>query len=282
MPWTHYLHLELFHLSGAVVTPASILGLVGSLLFAGVLGRWVRSLARRFLVRHGGEGTAYAVARIAQYTVVLVIVLVGLENFGLSLGSLAALGAFLSVGVGFGLQNIVQNFVSGLILLVEQPVKRGDVVRTGEVVGVIDEIAMRATRILTRDGVAIIVPNSELITGRVVNLSAPTTIYRARIKVGVAYGSDTALVRETLVGVARSEPRVLETRPPEVYFRDFGDSALAFELCIWLDDPHGEPAVTSDLRFAIDAAFRAAGIEIPFPQHDVHIRTEPSAEPAPP
>jgi potassium-dependent mechanosensitive channel len=275
MTWTHYLHIELFRLSSATVTPASILALLASLLFAVLAGRWVRSLARRFLLRRGTEGTTYAVARIAQYAVVFVIVLVGLDNFGLSLGSLAALGAFLSVGVGFGMQNIVQNFVSGLILLIERPVKQGDVVRTGETIGVVDEIAMRATRIITRDGVAIIVPNSELITGRVVNLSAPTTVYRARVTVGVAYGSDTARVRETLMSVARSDPQVLATRPPEVYFRDFADSALTFELCVWLDDPHSEPIVTSNLRFAIDAAFRDAGIEIPFPQRDVHIKDDP-------
>ncbi len=271
------LHTELFRLSGAPVTPASLLALVGSLAFAALAGRWVRSLTRRVFMRGGDEGTAYAVAQMAQYAVVILIVLVGLENFGLSLSSLAALGAFLSVGVGFGLQNIVQNFVSGIILLVERPVKRGDVVRTGETVGRVDQIALRATRLITRDGVAIIVPNSDLVTGRVVNLSAPTTVYRARVLVGVAYGSDTARVKETLLGVARRDPRVLEARPPEVYFREFGDSALGFELCVWLDDPFREPAVTSDLRFAIDAAFREAGIEIPFPQRDVHIKSEPAS-----
>jgi small-conductance mechanosensitive channel len=279
MTWPLYLRTELFHLSGATVTPLSLLGLLGSLLAALLVGRWVRTLVTRFVQRRGGEGTAYATARIAQYAVVTVGMLVGLENFGLSLGSLTALGAFLSVGVGFGMQNIVQNFVSGLILLVERPVKHGDVVRTGETVGVVDEIAMRATRIITRDGVAIIVPNSELITGRVVNLSAPTTVYRARVTVGVAYGSDLALVKQTLIDVARRDRRVLEGRPPEVYFRDFADSALTFDLCIWLDDPHGEPAVTSDIRFAIDAAFREAGIEIPFPQRDLHVKGDASAPP---
>jgi small-conductance mechanosensitive channel len=273
-PWSSHLRTELFRLSGAAVTPASILGLLASVLVAIVAGRWVGMLARRFLVKRGGEGTAYATARIAQYAVITVIVLFGLDNFGLSLGSLAAVGAFLSVGVGFGMQNIVQNFVSGLILLVERPVQRGDFVKTGDTVGRVDEIAMRATRIITRDGAAIIVPNSELVTGRVVNLSAPTSVYRVRVGVGVAYGSDTALVKQTLLDVAKGDRRVLESHPPEVFFRDFADSALAFELCVWLDDPHGEPAVTSDLRFAIDAAFRGAGIEIPFPQRDVHLKPD--------
>ena len=279
MTWSSYLHAELFRLSGSPVTPASILGLLVSLLLAGLAGRWTHRLARRFLTRRGGEGTAYAVARIVEYTVIVAIVLVGVDNFGVSLGSLAAFGAFVSVGVGFGMQNIVQNFVSGLILLVERPVKRGDFVRTGDTAGVVDEIAMRATRIITRDGAAIIVPNSELITGRVVNLSAGTALYRARVAVGVAYGSDTALVKATLLDVARRHPRVLETRSPEVFFREFAESTLAFELCVWLDEPHGEPGVTSDLRFAIDAAFRAAGIEIPFPQREIRLKAEPGATP---
>jgi potassium-dependent mechanosensitive channel len=284
MSWAERLHTELFRLSGTPITPASVLGLVGSILFAVIAGSWARRLARRFLVKRGGEGTAYAVARIAQYAVVSLIVLVGLENFGVSLSALAATFAFLSVGIGFGLQNIVQNFVCGLILLIERPVKQGDFVRMGETVGRVDDIAMRATRLITRDGVAIIVPNSDLITGRVINLSAPTTVYRTRVTVGVAYGSDTAQVRETLLTVARSHARVLEGRPPEVYFRDFADSALTFELCVWLDDPQAEPVVTSDLRFAIDAAFRAAGIEIPFPQRDLRLITMggPESPPKPP
>jgi small-conductance mechanosensitive channel len=271
-PWTSYLHTELFRLSGAPVTLASILGLLAALLVATVAGRWVRALTGRFLVGRGEQGTAYAVARIAQYSVVSVVVLFGLDNLGVSLRSLAALGAFFSVGIGFGMQNVVQNFVSGLILLVERPLKHGDVVRTGDTVGVVDEIALRATRILTRDGASIIVPNSELVSGRVVNLSAPTTVYRVRIAVGVAYGSDTTRVKETLFEAARRDRRVLESRPPEVYFRDFADSALAFELCVWIDDPQGEPDVTSDLRFAIDAAFRAAGIEIPCPQREIRLK----------
>lgn len=272
MSWLALLHVELFELSGTKVTPVSILGLLASLLIAVVIGGWARRLAQRFLLGRGGQGTAYATSRIAQYLVTTGIVLVGLDNFGLSLGSLAAVGTFLSVGVGFGMQNIVQNFVSGLILLVERPVQRGDFVRSGDTVGVVDEIAMRATRIITRDGAAIIVPNSDLITNRVVNLSAPTSAYRARVAVGVAYGSDTALVKRTLLDVAARDPRVLDSRPPEVYFRDFADSALAFELCVWIERPQDEPTVTSDLRFAIDAAFRGAKIEIPFPQRDVYIK----------
>jgi small-conductance mechanosensitive channel len=274
--WTRYLTTELFHLSGASVTPLSLLVFVFTLMGAILAGRMIRRVTTRFLIRRGGaqaEGTAYAVARMAQYLIALVIVLVGLDNIGLSMSSLATFGTFLSVGVGFGLQNIVQNFVSGLILLIERPVQKGDYVRVGDTAGTVEEIAMRATRIITRDGVAIIVPNSELISGRVVNLSAPTSTYRVRVAVGVAYGSDTSMVRRVLLEVANADSRVLATPSPAVFFRDFADSSLAFELCVWLQDPHEEPLTTSDLRFAIDAAFREAGIEIPFPQRDLHVRS---------
>ncbi|MEP7125698.1 MAG: mechanosensitive ion channel domain-containing protein [Byssovorax sp.] len=284
--WAKFFTTELFKLSGASVTPTSIVVFFATLTGAIIVGRLVRRGTSGFLIRHGGaqaEGTAYAVARMAQYVVALIVVLIGLENIGISLGSLAAFGTFLSVGVGFGLQNIVQNFVSGLILLIERPVRKGDFVRVGDTAGTVEEIAMRATRLITRDGIAIIVPNSELISGRVVNLSAPSATYRARVTVGVAYGSDTSVVRRVLLEVAAQDPRVLDTPPPAVFFRDFADSSLAFELCVWLQDPHEEPLATSDLRFAVDAAFRKADIEIPFPQRDIHLRSDPSAPvPAPP
>ncbi|MEO5728048.1 MAG: mechanosensitive ion channel domain-containing protein [Byssovorax sp.] len=274
--WASLFKMELFKLSGASVTPTSILVFLATLVGAVIAGRLVRRVTTSFLISRGGaqaQGTAYAVARMAQYLIALIVVLMGLDNIGLSLSSLAVFGTFLSVGVGFGLQNIVQNFVSGLILLIERPVQKGDFVRIGDTAGTVEEIAMRATRLITRDGIAIIVPNSELISGRVINLSAPTATYRVRVAVGVAYGSDTSAVRRVLLGVAQSELRVLEAPPPAVFFRDFADSALAFELCVWLQDPHEEPLATSDLRFAIDAAFREAGIEIPFPQRDLHLRS---------
>lgn len=173
--------------------------------------------------------------------------------------------------IGFGLQNIAQNFASGIILLVERPVQKGDFVDVGDAVGTVEDIAMRATRILTRDGVQIIVPNSELVSGRVVNRSAPTTRSRVRVNLGVAYGSDTERVRDTLLAVAAAEPRVLRDPPPAVFFKDFGDSALVFDLAVWIDTPQLEFVITSDLRFAIDRSFRETGLVIAFPQKDLHL-----------
>ena len=168
---------------------------------------------------------------------------------------------------------MAQNWVSGLTLLIERPVQRGDFVIVGDTVGVVEAITMRATRIMTRDKVAIIVPNSDFVTGKVVNMTQPDRMYRLRIPVGVAYGSDTAKVKECLLQVASENDDVLEDPAPQVFFVDFGNSSLDFELGVWLNQPAREPDIASALRFRIDAIFRESGVEIPFPQRDLHIRS---------
>ncbi|MDQ3230910.1 MAG: mechanosensitive ion channel [Pseudobdellovibrionaceae bacterium] len=216
---------------------------------------------------------AYSLGNIAQYTVTIIGILIGLDNIGISLTALAALGAILTVGIGFGLQNIAQNFISGIIVLIERPVQKGDYIKIDDTIGLIDAISMRATRVLTRDNVALIVPNSKLISDTVINLTAPMGTYRVHVTVNIAYGSDVELVREVLMEVALSHSFVLKMPPPQVFFKDFGESSLAFELAAWLADPGPAPVVVSDLRFAIDAAFRKHKIHLPFPQRDLHIRS---------
>jgi small-conductance mechanosensitive channel len=272
---------ELFKLSDTPVSLFSILIFLVGLSITITVGRLARSAVTRFLDgRRSGPGTSYAVGRISQYVVVVAGLLVCLDTLGVDLGTLAALGAMLSVGIGFGLQNITQNFISGVILLIERPIQKGDFVVVGDIVGTIIEIEMRATKVLSRDGVAMIVPNSEFISGRVFNQSHPTTRKRVRIGVGVAYGSDTGLVRDTLLGVALTHPQVLKEPAPMVLFRNFGDSSLDFELAVWLDAPDREPIIMSDLRFEIDRVFREKRIEIPFPQREVRLRQELPLAPA--
>lgn len=269
--------VEIIRISGTSITPVTLFFFVATILVAALVGRLVRQMIRRFFVRRDGaanQGLAYALGRIAQYLIFVGGFLMALENIGISLATLAAFGAVLTVGIGFGLQNIAQNFICGLILLIERPVQKGDVVVVSDNLGTVEEIAMRATRILTRDGVTIIVPNSEFITAKVMNRSAPTPSCRVRINVGVAYGSDTVQVRETLLELARNHGKVLAEPAPVVLFRNFGASALEFEMLLWLPEPLLEPSVTSDLRFAIDATFRARDIEIPYPQQVVHLRPE--------
>ena len=267
-----FLSHPLFHLGRTPVTPGALLTgaiiLAVSFVIAGAAQRGaVRVLARRDLA----PGALAACGKIVRYAVGFVGTAVAVSSVGVDLTALLAASSILLVGLGFGLQNIAQNFVSGLILLVEQPIREGDVVRVGQDLGVVADIGLRATRVITRDQVTLIVPNSDLVSAQVVNHSRPTSDLRFAVNVGVAYGSDVELVRTTLLAAAAAHPQVLKTPQPEVRFIDFGESSLDFALLVWIADPQEDLRIASDLRFAIDARFRRAGLTIPFPQRDLHL-----------
>jgi small-conductance mechanosensitive channel len=264
---------DLFNLGGTAVSLVDIAVALAVLALFALLARYLRKGLERLLRDRlrGRPGVAHAIGRIAQYVVVAVGVVVALDQIGVHLGAVAATGAIVAVGIGIGLQDITKNILSGVLLLLERHVQKDDFVIVGDTVGTVQSIELRATRVVSRDGVSIIVPNSELVSGVVINQSQPTPVFRTRVAVGVAYGSDTELVRETLLEVADAHPRVRKAPPPTVFFRAFGSSSLDFELAVWIDDPQPEPAVTSDLRFAIDAAFRERGVTIAFPQLDLHV-----------
>ncbi|MEJ2686549.1 MAG: mechanosensitive ion channel [Gammaproteobacteria bacterium] len=203
---------------------------------------------------------------------------------GLEYKNLAIIAGALSVGIGFGLQNIVNNFVSGLILLFERPIRTGDWIVVGSTEGYVKRIRIRSTQIQTFDRADVIVPNSELISTQVTNWMLYDLRGRVRVPVGVAYGSDTALVKQLLLEAGGAHPQVItdgSAPEPVVLFLEFGDSSLNFELRIYIREIDMRLAVVSDLNFAIDAAFREHGVEIPFPQRDVHVRDWP-APPRPP
>ena len=196
--------------------------------------------------------------------------------------NLAIIAGALSVGIGFALRNIVNNFVSGLILLFERPIRTGDWIIVNDVEGTVRRISIRSTQIQTFDRADVIVPNSDLISNSVTNWMLRDRFGRLRVPVGVAYGSDLQRVKETLLRVAGEHPQVVQgsriVQDPYVLFLSFGDSALEFELRVFVFDIGKRLTVLSDLNFAIDTAFREAGIDIPFPQRDVHIiRPAPSA-----
>ncbi len=262
------------HLAAGPITLASLL--LG--LFIIVTARLVATGADRGLTRvlvHRGvhDSARFAILKIVRYVIVFLGVMIAVTSIGLRLDALLAASAALLVGIGFGLQSIAQNFISGLILLIERPVGKGDFVQIGATAGAVIDIGMRATKVVTRDEVTIIVPNSELINGQVLNHSIPTTRKRISVEVGVAYGSDTAKVQEVLLEVARRDPGLLAEPVAEVRFESFGDSSLDFALLGWIADPGDDRRIASRLRFAIDAAFRAHRIEIPFPQRDLHVRS---------
>lgn len=206
------------------------------------------------------------------YTGLVLAVVVAISTAGIDLSGLAIVAGALSVGVGFGLQSIVNNFVSGLILLAERPIKVGDWVQVGEHEGIVQRISVRSTEIKTFSRASVIVPNSELISNSVMNWMHKERSGRLEILVGVGYDSDVEQVRDILLQIADEHDSVSKDPEPVVMFMDFGDNALLFELRCVLSDVGKRLSTMSDLRFAINAAFREAGISIPYPQRDLHIK----------
>ncbi|MDX2169801.1 MAG: mechanosensitive ion channel [Deltaproteobacteria bacterium] len=254
----------------------SSLDLLALLLAVGALWGAAGLLTRLFSVRlmraTGATGGALQpIATLARYGLVFIGTLVILQLFGINLSSLALLASVLGVGIGFGLQSIANNFVSGLIISFEQPVKPGDFVSLGDLHGTVLRVGARSTVVQTLDRVSIIVPNSKVLETEVVNWSYSDPVSRLHIPVGVAYGSDVAAVHRALLGAARAHPAVLPDPRPEVRFERFGESALDFELLVWSADPPGQSLLRSDLNHRIEANLRQAGIEIPFPQRTLHV-----------
>jgi small-conductance mechanosensitive channel len=219
------------------------------------------------------EGIQLIILKLTHYLLIGLGVIIAVQSIGLNLTSLAVVFGLLSVGIGFGLQNVASNFVSGLIILFERPIKIGDRITIGDVWGDVVNISLRATLIRTVDNITIIVPNSEFISSQVTNWSHRDPKVRIHIPVGVAYGSDVPLVISSLLEVAKNHPEVMKDPPPKVWFTEFGDSSLNFELLAWTLDPKRRPDVISDLNKEIDQIFRKNKVEIPFPQRDLHVRS---------
>ncbi|MFN2309086.1 MAG: mechanosensitive ion channel domain-containing protein [Gammaproteobacteria bacterium] len=273
-----------FPLGSFQIVPYRILLAIATFALLVTLARWLQTRIERDWLRYArmDHGAREAMVTITGYVMVTMAAVFGLGVAGFEFGNLAIIAGALSVGIGFGLQNIVNNFVSGLILLFERPVKTGDWIVVGSTEGYVKRISIRSTQIQTFDHADVIVPNSELISQQVTNWMLYDTQGRARVPVGVAYGSDTQKVKTVLEKVAREHPKVITngTYPdPKVLFLGFGDSALNFELRCFVRSIDERLSVVSDLNFAIDAAFRAEGIEIPFPQRDLHVRSLPPGYP---
>jgi small-conductance mechanosensitive channel len=268
-------HYTLFEVNQTPVTVASLalFTVVLALLFVG--SRLVeRVILRRVFMRVGIEtGLQFTLGRIFHYVVMTVGTIIAVQFVGLDLGALAVIFGLLSVGVGFGLQNVTSNFVAGLILLFERPIVVGDRVTVGGTEGDVISINMRSSTIRSMQNIAIIVPNSDFISSQVVNWSHGDRKIRLDVEVGVSYGSDLELVLATLKDVALSHPAVLKEPTPDVLLQGFGDSAWNMQLRAWIPDPNKHHIVRSELNCEIVRAFRAKGIEIPFPQRDLHVRS---------
>ena len=218
-------------------------------------------------------GVRLAVGTIIRYMVLVLGLIIVLQTVGIDLSTLTILAGALGVGIGFGLQNITNNFVSGIIILFERPIKVGDRIQVGDVNGDVVRISMRSTTVVTNDNISVIVPNSEFISSTVVNWSHTDRNVRFNISVGVSYNADPEKVKQILLDVADNEEGVLKSPKPDVLFDEFADSSLNFKLRIWTSTYITTPGLLkSKLYFEIFKKFKEKGIEIPFPQRDLHIK----------
>ena len=264
-----------FRIGDLTISLPAILGAIAALIVGILLVRAVqRWLDVRFLPRTGLESSLQnSISTIFGYVAVIAVLAMALGMVGIDLQKFALIAGALSVGIGFGLQSIVSNFVSGLILLTERPIRVGDWVVVGSEEGHVRRIAVRATEIETFDRASVLIPNQQFITEVVKNWTHANTVGRVIIKVGVSYSSDADKVRDVLIQVAEDHPLVLESPPPRALLLNFGDSSLDFELRAYIGNVDNSFMIKSDLNFAVLRRFREAGIEIPFPQRDLHIRS---------
>ncbi len=272
----HQLHAQLFLIGHKPVTLLFILQIGIFIVALGLISRFAMTILERRVMVHTSLAASqqYAVARILSYLIFLLGALVGLETLGLNLSSLVVVGGALGLGVGLGLQTIVSNFVAGLILLVEQPVRLGDRIDVGGLLGDIIAIKGRSTWVRTNDNAVIIVPNSEFIEKRVTNWTVNDRRVRISLPVGVSYDSDPEMIRKMLLQEAAAHQDVLPMPSPDVMFLGYGDSTINFELRVWTERHVQTPTrLKSDLYFSIFAACRQAGVEIAFPQRDLHLRS---------
>ncbi|MCA9322869.1 MAG: mechanosensitive ion channel, partial [Planctomycetes bacterium] len=257
------------------MAPADLLWAVMAIIVTLVVVRVVRPYQTFFMAPRMelDQGSAYTVVTLTSYAIFAVGIIATLNLLQVKGEQIAVVMSALMLGIGFGLQSIVKNFVSGLILLVERPVQVGDRIEVDGKSGVVDRITLRATSVMTWDGIGIVIPNEEMIGAKLVNQSAGRPRLRSDLGIGVAYGSDVQKVRSTINEIVRDHGLVLKRPAPELFFVGFGDNSLDFRIYYWTAMNTHRVRVASDLRYAIESAFRREGIEIPYPQRDLHLRT---------
>jgi small-conductance mechanosensitive channel len=268
-------NVTLFEINKQPITVSNLIMFVLVISVFAIISRIVRKIVRSQIFPRVAieEGTQYTLLRVTHYLVIIVGAVVAFQFIGIDLTGLAVIFGLLSVGIGFGLQNVTSNFVAGLILLFERPIKVGDRITVGNTEGDVAEINIRSTTIRSLNNIAIIVPNSEFVSSTVINWTYGDQRVRLEIDVGVSYHSDLEKVFRCLREVAEEHWEVLRDPKPEVLHAGFGDSSWNMRLRAWISNPKTHPQVRSALNCAIVRKFRENGIEIPFPQRDLHVRS---------
>jgi small-conductance mechanosensitive channel len=279
----HVLDYSFFKIGALPITPLFLAKMICFLVLLVFVSKLVQKLvlSRLFKYIHIADSAKFAIGRFISYFLFFAGLLIGMQTLGINLSSLVVFGGALGVGVGLGLQNVVSNFVAGLILLIEQPIKLGDRVEVKDTLGDVVRIAARSTWVRTNDNVVIIVPNSDFINSSVTNWTANDPNVRIGVPVGVGYNSDPDKVRDILLAAAHDNEKVLKDPAPAVLFTDYGDNSLNFSLRVWTTDAHTPALLKSELYFDLFKRFTTAGIELPFPQRDLHIRSSDIALPYP-
>lgn len=255
------------------ITPAKILIVILVIFFTRILSRLVRIVLKKNFSRKTwiDEGKEYTIYKLTKYSLYGIGIIIAFVSLGVDMKLILTGATALLVGLGFGLQYLFYDLISGLIILFEGPVKVGDVIEVDGLVARVQQIDIRTSKVMTRDGKYIIIPNSKLTGDKVVNWTHGAALTRFSIVVGVAYGSDTALVKDLLYNCALRHPDVSKNREIIVRFENFGDSSLEFIVFFWAKKTWVVETLQSEIRFDIDRQFRKNNIEIPFPQRDLHI-----------
>jgi small-conductance mechanosensitive channel len=266
------LNVSLFSISGTSVSLASILTVIIIILVSFWISRVLQRIVGRGLHRRGvrDAGTVSTTQRLLHYGVIVTGLGIAIQTIGVNLSALFAAGAVLAVAIGFAMQNILQNFVSGVILLAERTITEQDVLAVDGRVVRVNRMGPRATVARTRDDEELIIPNSVLVQSTVTNYTLRDSLYRIRTQVGLTYSSDMRQVMEVLEMAARGVERH-EAKEPLILLREFGDSSVVFDVSVWIDDPWASDRVRSKLNEAIWWALKDAGITIAFPQLDLHL-----------
>jgi small-conductance mechanosensitive channel len=236
---------------------------ISSILVSRVLSRYIKD-----------PGVEASIGTIFRYILILVGFITIFQTIGYDLSTLSLLAGALGVGIGFGLQNITNNFISGIIILFERPIKIGDRIEVGDINGDVESISMRSTTVITNDNISVIIPNSAFINNQVINWSHNDSRVRFKIPISVSYKEDPLFVRELVLQVAKETPGILLDPRPDLWFDEYGDSALNFKLIVWTTEYTQRPsALKSILYYAIFKKFAENNIEIPFPQRDLHLKS---------